>query len=249
MPRTGQPAARQIASVKRAIQVLEVLATADTPLGTSEIARRTGLAASTVSRLVATFVAEGLAEYLPASGHYRLGLRMFQLGNAVVANLGLRDLARPHLSDLVEQLGETATLSVPGEDEPVTLDYVSSARSVRSDPRVGRASAPHATSVGKIFLAYGGPLPEGPLPGYTDQTITDHAQLREEAARVRERGWAEAVGEREEHLNGVAVPVVDRNGDLVAILGLQGPAVRFSPEDMRASVPQLQEHAAALGGG
>ena len=76
MARTGQPATRQVAVVQRAVTILGELADARTELGTNEIARRTGINASSVSQLLATLVAGGLVEHLPESGRYRLGLRL-----------------------------------------------------------------------------------------------------------------------------------------------------------------------------
>jgi IclR family acetate operon transcriptional repressor len=108
---------------------------------------------------------------------------------------------------------------------------------------VGRASAAHATAVGKVFLAHGGTVPAGRLHAYTERTIVDHDVLRVEVAGVRERGWGQALGEREEDLNAIAVPVMDPAGQLVAILGIQGPAVRFSPRVMRSAVELLMERA------
>jgi len=100
--------------------------------------------------------------------------------------------------------------------------------------------------VGKVFLAHGGTPPRGPLKAYTDQTIVDPAVLDAELAAIRDRGWAQGVGEREEDLNAVAVPVLARNGKLAAILGVQGPAVRFSPRAMRAAIEALGEKAALI---
>jgi DNA-binding IclR family transcriptional regulator len=65
-------------------------------------------------------------------------------------------------------------------------------------------------------------------------------------ARARDRGWAEAAGEREEDLNAIAAPVLSPAGTLVAILGVQGPAVRFSPRAMRTAVPPLTEKATLI---
>src|SRR5204862_6618140 len=84
-PRTGQPAMRLVGAVQRALSVLDALADSDGELGTNEIARRTGINASTVSRLLATLVAAGLVEHVHESGRYRLGLRLLPLGNAVLA--------------------------------------------------------------------------------------------------------------------------------------------------------------------
>lgn len=247
MPRTGQPSERHLTSVQRAISVLEALGEVDSGLGTNEVARRTDINASTVSRILATLADGGLVEHIPETGRYRLGLRLLQLGRAALGSLGLRDLARPHLAELAEVTGETATLSVPGEGEAVTLDYVPSPSSVRSEAAVGRTSAPHATAVGKVFLAHGGGLPAGPLKAFTTVTITDVDALDAEIRATRERGWAQALGEREEDLHGLAAPVLDHAGELVGILGLQGPAVRFTSERIQQALPHLQERAALLG--
>jgi IclR family acetate operon transcriptional repressor len=97
-----------------------------------------------------------------------------------------------------------------------------------------------------VLLGWGGSLPEGELTRYTDRTTTDRSALQHEIDRVRERGWAQAVGEREEDLNGIAVPVLDATGILVAVLGVQGPAGRFTPRAMRAAIEPLAERAAGL---
>jgi IclR family acetate operon transcriptional repressor len=247
MPRTGQPALRHVASVERAFAVLDALADGSYELGTNEIARRTGINASTVSRLLATLVGAGFVEHVADSGRYRLGLRLLQLGNAVLARLDLREVARPHLQALVAATGETATLSAPGEHEAVTVDFVQSGSSVQSVARLGRPSVAHATATGKVALVFGSAtLPPGALAAYTARTITDPASLAREIELVRARGWAEAVGEREEDLNAIAAPVRGSRGELAAILGLQGPSSRFDPAAMKAAAAQLLGRAAAV---
>jgi IclR family acetate operon transcriptional repressor len=242
--RTGRPATRQVAAVQRAIAILDELAKARTELGTNEIARRTGINMSTISRILATLVGGGLVDHVTSTGRYRLGVGVVRLANA--AGLDIRSLARPHLEELGKLTAETATLSVPGEHEALTLDFVQSPLSVRSVAEVGRTSVAHATAVGKVFLAHGGKLPDGALTAFTERTIMDRAVLEVEVATIRTRGWAQALGEREEDLNAVAVPVLGRSGQLVAILGVQGPAVRFSPRAMRAAVELLAEKAALI---
>jgi DNA-binding IclR family transcriptional regulator len=237
--RTGQPATRQVAAVQRAVAILGELAAARAELGTNEIARRTGINVSTISRILATLVSGGLVEYVTATGRYRLGLGVVRLANAVHERLDIRSLAQPHLAELATRTKETATVSVPGEHGAITLDFVQSPLSVRSVAEIGRPSAAHATAVGKVFLAHGGTLPAGDLISYTERTIVDPAVLQVEVARAAEQGWAEAAGEREEDLNAVAVPVLSPAGTLVAILGVQGPAVRFTPRAMRSAAELL----------
>ena len=238
MPRTGQPAVRQVAAVERAVAVLDALSDGSPELGTNEIARRTGINASTVSRLLATLATARLVEYVPASGRYRLGPRLLQLGSLVLGRLDLRDIARPHLQELVRSTGMTATLSAPGEHDAVTVDFVQSDATVQSVARVGRPSIGHATAAGKVLLAFSEAEP-GELKAYTRRTITEPGRLAAELARVTRQGYAEAAGEREEDLNAIAAPVFDADGDLAGIVGLQGPASRFGRESMRAAVEPL----------
>jgi DNA-binding IclR family transcriptional regulator len=246
MARTGKPAVRLVESVQRAAAVLDVLGEEGADLGTNEIARRTGINVSTVSRILATLAEARLVEHIPHTGRYRLGVRILQLANTARRDLDLRGLARPHLDDLARITGETTTLSLPGEHEVLTIDFAQSAALVVSVAAVGRNSVPHATAVGKIFLAWGGRTAPGELARFTSRTITDRDRLSEELARVRRRGWAQAVGEREEQLNGVAVPVLDPTDRLVAILGVQGPSSRFGQRAMRAASALLVERAASL---
>jgi len=245
MPRTGQPAIRQVAAVRRAVAVLDALADGSVELGTNEIARRTRINPSTVSRLLATLSEAGLVEHVADSGRYRLGLRLLQLGNAVLSRLDLREIARPHLLALADETGETATLSVPADSEAVTVDFVRSPASVQSVAEVGRPSAPHATAVGKVYLAFGGELPAGELPAFTPRTITDRERIAAERASVRGQGHAGAIGEREDDLNAIAAPIFDGRGELVAILGVQGPASRFGEARMRTALGPLLERASS----
>jgi DNA-binding IclR family transcriptional regulator len=240
MARTGKPAVRHVAAIERAIGVLEALADEGGELGTNELARRTGVNASSVSRVLATLAAGGYVEHVEETGRYRLGLRLLQLGNVVLGNLDLRQVARPHLESLVEETGETATLSVPGERDAVTVDFVQSGSSVQSVARLGRPSVAHATATGKVLLAFGGvPLPTGKLEHFTPRTLTDPRKLATAVERVRAQGWAEAAGERERDLNAVAAPIFGAEGRLAGILGLQGPGGRFDRPARRAAVGAL----------
>jgi DNA-binding IclR family transcriptional regulator len=238
---------RHVAAVERALAVLDTLSNGSAELGTNEIARRTGINPSTVSRLLATLAGSGMVEHVPATGRYRLGLRLLQLGNIVLGRLDLRDLARPYLQELVRETGETATLSAPGEHDAITVDFVQSGASVQSVTRLGRPSIGHATATGKVLLAFGdAQLPSGRLQAYTRRTIVDRRKLQLELARVARQRYAEAAGERELDLNAVAAPVFGTDGKLAGIVGVQGPAARFGRVAMRAAVAPLLAAADAV---
>jgi IclR family acetate operon transcriptional repressor len=242
-------AGRPVAAVERAVALLDLLADGAGPRGVNELARALGAHASTVSRLLGTLAEAGLVEREPASGRYRLGLRLARWGSAAIAGRGLRELARPLLVELAELTGETSTLSLAAGTEAVTADHVASSQSVLSQARVGRASVGHATAVGKVLLAFRpdalAALP-GELHAFTEQTITDREALERELRLVRARGYGEASGEREHGLHAIAVPVLDGEGGLAAVLGVQGPD-RFDAAARARALEPLLERAGRLG--
>jgi DNA-binding IclR family transcriptional regulator len=246
MARTGQPSSRDVEATVRAVQVLDALAEGG-ELGTGDVAKRTGISASTVSRQLGTLARLGLVEHVPANGRYRLGVRVLRLANAVLGRLNLRDVARPKLEELVEEAGETATLSIPGDSDAITVDFVPSKHYLQGVTQLGRPSVGHASSAGKVMLAFGDvPLPRGKLTSYSPQTITDPAALAAEIGRVSEQGWAEAVDEREVGLSAIAAPVWGSNGELAAVVALQGPTSRFDQTAMQSALPRLLDCARSI---
>lgn len=239
-PAAGQ---RTTDSISRAIAAIDELAASDTPLGVNELGRRLGVSASTASRLMATLEAGGLVQRSSEGGPYRLGLRLLALADHVLADLDVRQLARPQLEAVAAETGETATLSVPGGGEVVTADFVAGRSSVVSMARLGRPSTLHATAAGKVMLAFGpgeGEVDEElPMEALTEFTITDRRALLKQVREVRRQGWAEACEERELDLNALAAPVFGHGGDLVAILGVQGPATRMGADRRQEVLPSL----------
>jgi IclR family acetate operon transcriptional repressor len=234
-----------VASVARALSVLDELRDSADGLGVNELARRIDVNPSTASRLLATLESGGLVQR-EAHGPYRLGLALVTLANRVLARLDVQVLARPVLVELMERTGETSTLSLPGEGEAITVDSAPSRSSVVSMARLGQPSIAHATAVGKVMLAFGGgPLPrERDLVALTERTITNRPRLEREVAAVRERGYGTVFGERDADVNAIAAPVWGREDRLAAILGIQGPASRL--DDPVKLLPVLREEAEML---
>src|SRR4051794_21589109 len=239
MARTGKPAQRTVAAVERALVVLNAFL--DSPeLGTNEIARRTGIGASTVSRILATLASGGFVAYNDETGRYRLGSRLMVYGNLVHSRLDLRQALRPLLETLARRTGETTTLSSPSNPDAITIDFVQAPGSVVSVAELGRPSVAHATAAGKVGLAFGNAeLPPGRLARFTDETITDRARLATELGEVRRQAYARAEGEREPDLNAIAAPVFGPDGSLAAIVGVQGPASRFDSAAINEAIHML----------
>jgi DNA-binding IclR family transcriptional regulator len=179
-----------------------------------------------------TLCAEGLVEHDPRDGGYRLGLVMFELGEAVRVHMDLHAAAGAVLAHLREQTGESAQVGMLDGDEVVYVDRLESSHSLRLFTETGRRVPVHCTSSGKVLIAF---APEarretflaGRLAQLTPYTITDPDRLRDELATVRARGWAEAVNEREIGVASLAAPVRDASGAVVAAISIGAPITRF----------------------
>ncbi len=247
----GEVPAGGLSTVRNAARLLKVFRSREADLGVSELARRLGLGKSTVHRMLTTLVAEGLIEQNPRTGGYRLGIVMFELGQAVRVHMDLHAAVTPVLGDLRAQTGESSQVGVLDGHEVVYVDRLESAHSLRLFTETGRRVPVHCTSSGKVLLAY---LPDSkretvlrsaPMAALTPQTITDAGRLAGELDRVRRRGWAEAVNEREIGVASIAAPIRDASGEVVAAISIGVPLARCSVASLRRQAPVIAEAAEA----
>jgi IclR family transcriptional regulator, acetate operon repressor len=232
----GSTAGGSVQSVDRAIRVLEILAERG-EAGVGEIARDLGVHASTASRLVAALLAHELVEQPDRRGKYRLGVGLLRLAGATVGQLDLTTQAQPVCDALAAELDVTTNVAIATGGVAINVCQAQPSRAVATQNWVGQRTVLHATSSGKVLLAYmpeeeREELLEGPLTGFTPQTLTSPAALRDELAEVRENGCATAREEYEEGLNAVAAPVRAHDGTVVAAISASGPAYWLPAERM-----------------
>lgn len=222
-----------IQSVRRAAALLKVFDNGPTELGVSELSRKTRLHKSTASRLLATLEREGLLERVPGTEKYRLGFMLVRLAGQVTHFGDVRAAARPVLVELAEASRETVILAVLDGEEVINVEQISGPHFMRDSNWVGRRTPLSCVANGKALLAFQAPafvdrVLARPLPRFTERTIVDPQRLRAELADVRARGYAKAIGEVEEGLHGVAAPVRDSSGAVVAAISISGPAYRVA---------------------
>src|SRR3954451_3029392 len=140
-------------SVLTALDVLDCFSS-DEELGTSEIARRIGVAKSTAHRLLTTLCARGMAQQNPETGRYRLGMRLFDLGQLAASRSQLHRLSLPLLADLKQRTGDTIHLAVPDGVDMLYVERLEAYREMRLMSEVPRRIAAHATSSGKAVAAF-----------------------------------------------------------------------------------------------
>jgi len=228
-----------LSSVGNAARLLKEFLSREKEIGVSELSRRLGLGKSTVHRLLTTLVSEGLVEKNPETGGYRLGLVMFELGQAVRVHMDLHAAVGPVLASLREETHESCQVGVLDGHEVVYVDRLESSQSLRLFNETGRRVPVHTTSSGKVLLAHlpsdrlDAVLAVAPLDQMTPRSITDEALLRAELDKVRVRGWSEAVEEREIGVASIAAPVRDTTGEVMAAISIGGPAARMGAAQRR----------------
>lgn len=229
---------KTIQSVVRAASIMEHLAGHKGGDGLSNISRELGLNKSTIHSLVTTLEKLGYVQQDQVSGKYALGLKLFELGQIVHANMDLRTIAMPHLHSLARKYQETAHLAVLSEGEVVYIDKVDSPRSIRIISQVGGRNPAHCTGVGKVLLAG---LPEEErarmvgdkkLRRFTANTITDPDKLKLHLDQVRLKGFAQDQEEIEIGLSCVAAPIKNHRGAVIAAISVSGPSGRIANDNI-----------------
>jgi IclR family transcriptional regulator, acetate operon repressor len=232
-------------AIDRAGDLLVRVVESARPLGVGELAELTGLPKSTTSRLVSALERHGLVQ---RAGGLRPGPVLLRLAQRGVPDAALVELADDSLRLLAETSGETINLGVPA---PAGVDHLAQRDSrhfVGTTNWVGRRVPLHATSNGKVFLAFGVlPVPEL-LERLTPRTITQRAKLEQALEQVRARGYAVTYDELEIGLAAIAAPVRGAEGDVVAALSISGPTIRLTPERVQELAPLLVEQARVLSG-
>ena len=236
-----------VQSVERAFTVLHCLAGG--PAGVTEIAERCDLPKSTVSRLLATLHDIDVVEQMESGGDYRIGGALLDLAGGVAPTAHLVALARPHLSDLSEQLGEATGLSVLDGDQVHYLDQVDGPHAVQVKDWTGERAPAHLVPSGIVLLAATSDAVRErylavPLAATTAKSMTDPRRVRERLKSVAPVGVEWVYEEFADGINSVACVVRDRSGAPVAAIHAHGPSYRFPGERPRDEIEQLLTAAA-----
>ena len=238
-----------IQAVDRVLQILLAFDSDRQVLGVGDFAHLLGVHKSTASRLAATLEQRGFLERMPGSKAFRLGPELGRLGLLAGGNQSLIELAREAMARLAAETGETVNLAVLDGAEVVNIAQVEGPHIIGVGSWTGRRTRLHCTSNGKVLLAFAAAsLGDAPLEAVTSHTITSKRQLRTQLEKAREDGWAFTVGELEEGLHAVAVPVFDRGGACVAALSVSGPAYRMPQDRLPEIARSCQEAARAVSG-
>lgn len=241
------PGVRLNRSVQRVSALLKALAPTPGGQGLAELSAAVGLPGSTVYRLLATLIDEGLVERASdGTGRYLIGLETFRLGSAVLNRLGIGQQVLTFLEELAADTGETVNLGALHGFHVLYLQKVESHHTLRASLTVGSATVPaHCSANGKMLLAHLSPsrldalLDANTLEAPGPNTIVSEEVLREELDRIRARGYSIDDLEFAPDIRAIAGPIYNHEGHVVAAVAVAGPATRLSLDRARALVPRV----------
>ena len=240
-------------SIHRTLDVLEVFLRDKGEPTIADLADTTGLSRRVVQRLASVLEQRGYLDRDPDSRHYRIGVRLFELGARFHNQLDLRRAALPELTTLVEQTQQAAFLCIRDGDEALCLDRVGTRHRVRLFTlHVGERQPLHCGAAPRALLAG---LTEGELlayakrtslPAFTDHTITTPAALLADAEGTRRHGFVVSDQDVTVGIAAVGAPVCDHTGQVVAAISVSGLAASYTPERVGALADAVRSAARVL---
>lgn len=249
MPRSRK---QTIESVAWALELIELLGQTTSPMSFTDIVIGTGKPKSSVHRMLNTLVDHGVVEKCGDGGPYRLGIKLWGLGLTALGDRELLTVSRPHLERLMARSEETVDLAILLKND-ATIMYLSKVdgpKSVRVHTPVGLISPAWCTATGRSMLAdrrhVWDRVLAGPLKKLTPNTITDARQIRTILERVAIEGYAVTRGERNIENGGIAAPIRDHTGDVVAACGLGLPVFRMNKPLVNRCIPMVMEAAVSI---
>jgi DNA-binding IclR family transcriptional regulator len=248
--RVNQPALPGEGSLGKGLAILQALAQAESPRGISELARELGMPKSAVHRLVRLLTQGGWVRQ-DAAWRYAPTLKIWELGTRVAERIDLRRLAAPVMHDLRSVIRETVYLSVLDGPDVLVVDKLDSADAVVSHARLASRGPAYASAAGKALLAG---LADGALEAlfparlqrFTARTLASRNALLAQLRTVRAKGFAVNQGEWHADIGGIACPVRDARGIVVASLGIHMLAAHLKPPRIREYGPTIAAHAHRL---
>ena len=239
-------------SILKAVRILDIL-NEKGPLGFIEIFKRTPIPKSTLFKILATLEEAGIVVRDQESARYRLGMKLIEWGGGARSQLEVRDIARPLMRTLSEEIDCTVHLTVIAHHEVLPIESIESGNwywhHFKYPVAIGISAPMHATGAGKAILAFLKEeeiqviIREKGLRRFTDNTITQIDALQEELENIRNNGYAVSDAEHDDLIRSVASPIRDQDGRVVAALSALGIVSRLTFEKIDTIAPRVRASA------
>lgn len=240
-------------AVQKAIAVLEAAVAGPRNLRLTELARETGLSRQSAHRILRQLEESGMVRHEPLHDSYLVGHRLKRLSLAALSAAQRSGAGHEILADLVSRVGESCNLGMLDGREVVYVDRVECDWPLRLQLQPGSRLPAHCSAIGKLLLAFLEPEVCGRLLGaasltrHTANTETDLMRLRRELDRIRSEEVSINDQEYMVGLLGIAVPIRNDQGRVIAALAVHAPVARMNKTQANGHLPELRAAAAKLG--
>ena len=238
-------------SVVKAFSILEAFTGEQKRWGVRDLAKRVGYNKTTTFRLLRTLEHLGAVQK-DDDDKYRLGLKLFQLGNEVSLYKSLRNLSTAPLEHIAKEITETIHFGVFEHHKVLYLNKAESPLGLKVSTQIGSYQEAYCSAMGKVLLSHLAPthlaryIEETPRIAYTSNTIIAADDLQIELQKVKKQGYALDLEELELGLICLAIPIYNPQGEVIAAISASGPSSRFKPEKMEDYLDILGRGAAQL---
>lgn len=230
----------QTQTIERALDILFVLAEAETTLSVSEIAERVPLPDSTAYRLIKTLEVNGVVER-KGKGKISLGMRLLDLARSLHTQIDrdLLTIARPVMEKITQSLNETSLLVVRRGEIGVSMQHVEGSHLIGFVSENGKTHPLHEGASGKSILAF-------ETAQFIEKVLStidgvDKEKVYKELAAIKKNGYVKTIGEVDPDTLAVAAPIMDEYNRVIASLSIIGPRERFDEETLRRSIKEVLE--------
>lgn len=242
-----------LSTLERGLSVLRAFDQDHPQMPLSEVAAVTGLSPAVARRCLNTLVKLG---YVAQHGRqFLLRPEVLVFGSAYLSSMNIEQVAIPHLQAVRDQTGDSSSMAVRSGADILYVAHVSTRRTIRLGANVGTSFPLHATSLGKVLLAFDDTdavdafLAAAKLARFTENTVTDAETLAARLIEVRRQGYDTAKDELDYGIVSVAVPVFGPDRRIVAAINCSTSTTRVSQDELVASrVPLLQDAAREIEG-
>jgi IclR family KDG regulon transcriptional repressor len=224
----------QLSSVKNCCRLLKIFLDGPKELGVSDLSRRLGLSKGAVHKLLSTLESEGLILQNPATRQYALGYTLLELGNKVLKNHNLVEFAKRYLQELADITKELACLCIIDGTDAIYVDRIDSPHPIRFNVEVYRRFPLYATSASRVILAH---RPDefidrvlsDEIKTFTPYSLKKPEEIKERLEAIRRNGYEVSTNLRNVGVTGIAAPIRDASGQVIASISLIGPTDRMMP--------------------
>ena len=230
---------KTIASVIKAVEVIEFIAYSEREVGVTEISNGLNYGVSATYHMLNTLKECNIIVQNERTKKFKLGLKLWQIGMLAYGQNHISVTLKPYLKKLKDLTGETANLTIMDNYRIVYIAQEESDRLVKMFTTTGATAPLHCTAAGKILLAYKPEeiqeeiLNEIELTKYTDNTIVKKEDLNKEIAEIRKNGYGFDNEERELGVSCIGAPIFDLNNEAIACITISGPTARFNEENKK----------------